>query len=104
MAIPKKQRFIAENIKMELRGIPAIPFPPENIHFRDKKLTLLGKSNKDDLFPPSIEDRDLMIAIQYSRIGQFIYSADNGDLYDALLYVDEVENIVIQSIRTRLLP
>lgn len=104
MSIPKKQRFVSENIKMELRGIPAMPFPPEQITFRDKKLTLLGKSNKDDLFPPSLEDRDLMIAVQYSRIGQFIYSADNGDLYDALIYIDEVEHVVIQSIRTRLLP
>lgn len=103
MAIPKKQRFKSENIKLELRGIPSMPFPPEKITYRDKKLVLLGKSNKDDLFPPSLEDRDLMIATQYSRIGQFVYSAENADLYDALLYIDEVDNVVLYSIRTRLL-
>ena len=81
----------------------SIPFPPEKVTYDGKKLVLLGKSNKDDLFPPTLQERDLILATTRGAIGQFIYSAENADLYDALLYVDEVDNVILYGIRTRLL-
>lgn len=103
MAIPKKERFINQGAKILLENVSAIPFPPEKITYNGKKLILLGKSNKDDLFPPTIQERDLILATTRSVIGQFIYSAENADLYDVLLYVDELENVILYAIRTRLL-
>lgn len=103
MSIPKKERFINQGAKILLDGVASIPFPPEKITYNGEKLVLLGKSNKDDLFPPTIQDRDLIIATTRGSIGQFIYSADNSYLYDVLLYTDEVDNVILYGIRTRLL-
>lgn len=103
MAIPKKERFINKGANITLENVAAIPFPPEKITYDGKKLVLLGKSNKDDLFPPTLQQRDLILATTRGTIGQFIYSAENSDLYDVLLYVDEVDNVILYSIRTRLL-
>lgn len=103
MAMPKKERFTNKGANIVLENVSAIPFPPEKITYDGKKLVLLGKSNKDDLFPPTLQERDLILASTRGSIGQFIYSAENSDLYDVLLFVDEVENVILYSIRTRLL-
>lgn len=102
MAIAAKNRFSAIGIKIILEDVATIPFPPEKIFYNGMKLVLLGKSNKDDLFPATIQERDIMIATTRGVIGQFIYTAENSDLYDALIYVDEAENVILHSIRTRL--
>ncbi len=103
MAIPKKERFTNQGAKILLEDVSSIPFPPEKIMYDGKKLVLLGRSNKDDLFPPTLQERDLILATTRGAIGQFIYSAENADLYDVLLYVDEVDNVILYGIRTRLL-
>lgn len=102
MAIAKKDRFEKKGIKVDLK-MPATNFPPEKVIFEGKKLINLGKSNKEDLFPASIEDTDLMKASVEGNVGQYIYSSDSGDLYDLLLYIDEFDSIVLHGIRTRLL-
>ena len=102
MAIAKKERFEDKGIKLKL-NVPSANFPPEKIIYSEKKLVMLGKSNKEDLFPANVEDQELMNPVIEGNIGQFIYSAQNGDLYDALIYKDEVDDIILHSIRTRLL-
>lgn len=102
MAIAKKNRFKKQNIKLDL-NLPSAPFPPDKIVYDDMKLVNLGKSNKEDLFPVSIEDPDLMKASISGNIGQYIYSNQNSDLYDVLLYIDEGGDVIMHGIKTRLL-
>lgn len=102
MAIAKSERFKSEGVEIILKGIPTEPFPPEKFKFRDKKLSLLGKSNRDNLYPVSIEDTDMIKAMSDGKIGQFIYTDDDANIYDVLLYVDTVDQLVIYSIMTRL--
>lgn len=107
MAMPKKERFERINIKQVMEMNNPV-FPPESFIYNDSEkgkrigLTLLGKSNKSDLFPPSIEETGIMYATTTGQIGQYIYTAHNGDLFDVLFYIDEVNNLVLLSIRTRL--
>jgi len=101
MAIAKKERFENKGIKQKL-NIPGANFPPDKITYGDMKLTFLGTSNKEDLFPPSTQDADLINPIMEGNIGQYIYSAPNADLYDLLIYKDEVDQIFLHSIKTRL--
>lgn len=101
MAIKKSDRFIKEKVN-ELLNVK-FDFPVEKFVYEGKNMTLLGKSNKTDLFPTNIEEPELMQASMKGRIGQYVYSCDNGDLYDALLYVDDIgHGIRLYSIRTRL--
>lgn len=102
MAIAKSERFKSEGVDIVLKGMPTEPFPPEKFRFRDRKLFLLGKSNRDNLYPPSIEDTDMIKAMSEGKIGQFVYSDEDANIYDVLFYIDTVEQLVIHSIMTRL--
>lgn len=101
MAIAKKNRFISDKLNIKL-NVPSIPFPVEAFKYNNKQFTLLGESNKDDLFPSNIEEPSLISANIDGRIGQFLYSSENGDLYDVLLYVDEFKEVILYKLRTRL--
>lgn len=102
MAIPKKERFNKVRLNYPIQGIPAFPFPPEKISYNGLKLQCLGRSNKEDLFPTSIDDPVIARASMTGRIGQFIYVAPNSDLYDALLYIDETDTVILYGLRTTL--
>lgn len=102
MAIAKKLRFVANNINVNL-DMPTIPFPPLKFKTRELTLNYLGKSNKTDLYPGEEEcDVGILKAISNKQIGQFVYCSDIGDMYEAFIYVDEVENVILRSLRTRL--
>lgn len=98
MAMKKADRYKREKVNQSLKG----NFPVEKFIYEGKNMTLLGTSNKTDLFPKNLEEPGLIKASMTGKIGQFIYSCDNGDLYDALLYIDETGTLVLYSIRTRL--
>lgn len=100
MAIAKKLRF--DNRLVE-RVIENSSFPPSKLEFEGKKLLWLGKSNKVDLIPMSLDNQSMIKASLEGKLGQFVYAAENADIYEVFLFVDEVENVIFHSIRTRLL-
>lgn len=101
MSIAKKDMFCHKDIRYTLEGVSSKPFPPEKIKYEGIGLSLLGKSNKTDLHPVSIEDNGLHKAALHGEIGQFIYTTKHGDLFDVLVYVDETESVNIYSIKNR---
>jgi hypothetical protein len=104
MAVQGKDRFVENNINVLLPGIKQ--FPPDTLKYGANKTELfcLGKSNKTDLMPVNISSIDLQRAVTFGGIGQYIYSAANGDLYDICLYTTAEQEIYIYGIRTRQLP
>lgn len=102
MAIAKAARFSKVRINHALQGIPAFPFPPDKFTYDGLKLQCLGRSNKDDLYPATIDDPSIAAASMSGRIGQFIYTNQNADLYDVLLYIDETETLILYGIGTTL--
>lgn len=103
MAIPKKERFVLKDIRYQLEDLSPNPFPPERIKYNGMELILLGKSNKNDLDPVSIEDSGLHKAVLNEQIGQYTFVNKNGDIYEVELFVDETEVVTIYGIRTRLI-
>lgn len=105
MAVPQKERFIREGIKVNLMRYEG-NFPPEKIDYDGETLTLLGLSNKNDLHPKdlNVEDIGLQKAVFNSQMGQYVYCSPNAVMFDVLLYVDDTECIILNSIRTRQLP
>ena len=108
MSIAKKDRFINRNLKDVLDTEGDVTFPPEKVNYAANegllRLSLLGSSNKDDLAPVNIDTFDLQKAATYGHMGQFVYANENGDFYDLYIYKNEVEEIILYSIRTRQLP
>lgn len=102
MAIAKSARFKKVRLNHPLTGVPAFPFPPEKLVYDGLKLQCLGRSHKGDLYPPTIDDPSIAAASMSGRIGQFIYSSPNADLYDILLYIDETDTLMVYGIRTTL--
>ncbi|MCX8074152.1 MAG: hypothetical protein N2749_01010 [Clostridia bacterium] len=102
MSVAKKDRFVKTNLK-EIVESGQI-FPPEKINYEDKRLTLLGISNKNDLAPVTIDSYDLQRAATFGEMGQFVYVNENGDFYDLFLYQDEIKQTILYGIRTRQLP
>lgn len=102
MSIAKKDRFIQSNLKIPVDSGGV--FPPPEITYQSLRLHNLGTSNKSDLLPVNIDTMELQRAVTYGAIGQFIFSATNGDLYDACLYINEDKEVFIYGIRTRQMP
>lgn len=98
MAIAKKDRFVHSDIKRLVKMNEE--FPPENFNYNELVLTVLGRSNKDDLFPASVNDIELQKAMTYGKMEQLICVSEQGDMYDACLY--QLDNsIFLYAIRTR---
>jgi hypothetical protein len=104
MSVAKKERFIRTNLRILIDTGGDNTFPPERVNYEDKRLSLLGASNKDDLAPVTIDTLELQKAATYGQMGQFVYVNENGDFYDLFLYKDEIEEIILYGIRTRQLP
>ena len=102
MSIAKKDRFKTEGIDVILKDVTSIPFPPETFKWNEKKFTLLGSSNKNDLLPISLDEPSIIAATNTGRIGQYIYTDHEGNLYDAFIFVDEMDDVILRSIMTRL--
>lgn len=102
MSIAKKLRFNDRNINKVI-NVPTLPFPPNNIKMKNLTLHYLGESNKTDLYPEENEsDVGIYKAVSNKTIGQYTYCDDMGNIYEALLYIDDVEDVILKSLRTRL--
>jgi len=80
-------------------------FPPEEFYInypkKEKKFMLLGVSNKEDLIPVSIDTEELVRAVTFGHIRQYIYTGADGDLYDICIYKDERGECHVYDIRHR---
>ena len=103
MALAKKDRFISKDLKIELKSSSDV-FPLDTFNFEGHKFFMLGISNKNDLYPLNIEEYGLHKAVVEGKIGQYIYTREDGVLFDVFMYSDEADYVILGGIRTRDLP
>ena len=88
MALPGKERFKITGLKQEIslgkKG------EPDTFIFRDKVLTVLGLSLRNDLVPKDIPENIMVTG--FAR--QYIATDKKGNIYDCYIYSENVDGTV----------
>jgi hypothetical protein len=97
MAIAKKDRFITKDLKQKISP----SFPPETFKYKIWEMTILGKSNKDDLMPVNVDTAEMQRIVTLGNLDQYICTNQVGDIFDAAIYKGEDGAAYLYGIMTR---